>query len=113
MEHDQAMHAQFRKAFGGIEADSTTRGHAHLQVLEGAPSFLTSGAQFRDTLRGAVKVKRKSEPSPCQPRGTAIGVLAMAAEDDLRMRLLHRTRHRIDAAERHEASAVLRLFHRP
>src|SRR6202050_81437 len=110
---NQPMHSEVGEALGGIAIDLDPRGHTDLDILELAALVLARLANALDTFVGAFDIERESIPSFREASGAAVSLLGVSAEDNFRMRFLHRSRHRIDALERYPFSTELRLGHRP
>src|SRR5579885_752075 len=107
------MDPGFSKSLGRIQIHWRTWRHANLQLLELATSLCAGLAEAFDALASAIDIQREAVPSPRQPRCATVGLGRVASEHYLRMRLLDRTRHRIDALEADPSAGKLRLFHRP
>src|ERR1700686_3709046 len=98
------MHPRVGEAARFVSIDAPARGHANLQIVEGPSGFFASGFESLDVPHRGLEVERKAVPSLGQARGARERLLGMSAEDDFRMRFLHWTRHRVDAAEGDEAA---------
>src|ERR1039457_7161562 len=107
------MYSEVGEALGGIAINLDARRDADLDILELLALRLARVANALDAFVGAFEVEREAVPSLREARGAAVGLFGMAAEDDLGMRFLHRTRHRVDALEFDPLPAELGFRHRP
>src|SRR5580700_7234063 len=107
------MYAGLGKALGSIRIDPPARTYADFEILEFAPGVATRGLEPVDASDCCLDIEREAEPSARQARTTGIRLFGVTAEDDLWMRLLHRPRHRVNAAEVDEPPVILGLFHAP
>src|SRR5207248_8110005 len=115
---DQPVDAEIGVALHGVAVGEQPLSLRHgcdadLEIFGPPAGLLTRGAYPADRFLRRFDVERESVPAFGQARGPRVRLRGVAAEDDFRMRLLHRLRPGLYAGVRNEAPREARLRHRP